>query len=168
MCGKGEAKGGKEELSTCIFPSSIKAAVKQWEFACSSLQFRLRVTLGMGNLLPPSRACGMFKLWQHKASSYSLKEMTPKCFLCNLPSRGRLILHQGISSMQQRNEQRWNICNGFAAFYWDHTGDGNWGCSSVFGAVITHTFKGLWKFKRFFLVFFFTSDNNHRMWPYLE
>jgi len=52
---------GKEEASKHFF-SSIKAAVQQWKPAHSSLQFQLKVTLGMENLIPLSTACGMFKL----------------------------------------------------------------------------------------------------------
>lgn len=42
--------------------NSVKAIIEQRKFACSSLQFQLKVTLGMENLIPLSTACGMFEL----------------------------------------------------------------------------------------------------------
>lgn len=63
-CGGGceakEKQGRKKQAN--IFFNSIKAVVKQWKPARSPLQFQLRVTLGMENLIPLSTACGMFKL----------------------------------------------------------------------------------------------------------
>lgn len=55
-------RGGRKKQANCIFFNSIKAIIKQWKSACSSLQFQLKVTLGMENSIPLSTACGMFKL----------------------------------------------------------------------------------------------------------